>query len=730
MPVAGSDVLFLRAQATKYAWYGVGIAALSVVVATLLVSFFTVGRIDIDGIIIGQRTNFALWVLDAMPFFFAAWGQYASYKMADEADHLVHHKTRDLIDALDQVKISTQAKIDFFSKISHELRSPLNGVIGTADLMADTSLDAQQRRYLDTIRGSAQGLLGLINDILDFSKIEAGKLTLECIEFNLRECVEDAVALMLPQARAKQVQLSVRLPRDIPQTLRGDPGRLRQVLLNLINNAIKFTEHGEVTVEAELTRQGADELGVRLMVKDTGIGMNNETVQNLFKPYTQADSSIARRFGGTGLGLAISKQIVEAMGGEIGVLSELRVGSRFWFSVKLLRAQRPKAANARIGSLHGLKVLVADGNIETRQQLLDDLRALGVEAEGATDGVAALQLILVASHARYKFDVVIADMFLPCMSAEELGRELKGRADVRDVALIMMTAAGSRGDAQRANEIGFAAYLPKPLPREQLPQILSAVMANVALPEPERRVRGVVTRYTLAAAEKRTLRVLVAEDSSINQEILRAFLTRLGYVSDMAADGEQAVARARDNLYDLIFMDVNMPVMDGLEALHAVRAMAHHAQTPVVMLTAGIADSMKRKCLDGGANAVLLKPTSLQELSRTVGSLCPHAAPPLSPPVAAPDAARGVAIFIDEGQSRLRSLREALARGDAQCVAREAHTLKGTSAHFKAENVRDMAARLEQLAEDGSLGEAQPLVLALEQAFDAFRLSAQPRPAA
>lgn len=743
------ELRFLQAKASRYAFWGTAIAGAAVVIATLLVSYFMIGTISIDGIARGQASNIALWVLDAMPFVFATWGQYASHKMADEATHMVSHKTQDLRHALDAAKLSNQAKSDFFSKMSHELRSPLNGVIGMVDMLLETPLDEEQRRYVNVIRSSSHGLVNLINDILDFSKIEAGKLALEHIEFDLRECIEGCIALLTPQARLKSLALTADIPQELPERLMGDPGRLRQVVINLITNAIKFTEQGRVLVSVRVLEDSNTATRIRVAVADTGIGMSEATRLCLFQPYQQGDAAIARKYGGTGLGLVISKELIETMGGEVGVSSAENEGSTFWFDVALPRPSIAAAMNPADVALAHLHVLVADENAGTRTALAKQLRALGVEVEEVADGVAALQMILVAASTGYRFDCVFADMFLPCMDAETLGRELKSRTETREIVLILMTAVGSRGDAQRANEIGFAAYVKKPVPGEDVAPLLHAAIGTRHWSEAQRRTRGVITRYTLGQnkrpdkhQDKRPLKVLLADDSAVNREILHKMLEKLGHRIDVARDGREAVAAVSSNGYDVVLMDLQMPVLDGFGAIEAIRRLAQ-TQPPIIAITAGLTDSERARCKAQGANEILLKPTAAADLTTALARAMQdargtkqapaHRAQASTAPVrthveAAPiPAAQGVGeVFIAEVTQRLAALRVAFKQNDKRRIAREAHTLKGASAHLSADAMREAATRLEQFANAGRMAEAETCVDALEQAFRVVQLRLLP----
>lgn len=730
------DLLLLREKASKYALYGVYIASASVVIATLLVSYFMVDAISLDGIILAQTSNIALWTVDAMPFLFAVWGQYASHRMAREADALVQTKTQSLREALTKADFTSKSKSDFFAKMSHELRTPINSIIGMSDLVLETSLTREQRRHVDIIKSSASGLLTLINDLLDFSKIEAGKLVLEDIEFDLRDCVEKSITLLAQQAHAKGLALTNLIQNDVPGRLRGDPGRLRQIIINLLGNAIKFTHTGEVVLSVKkLPDESADRLRLHVEVADTGIGLAPKEQARLFQPYHQGDAATTRRYGGTGLGLTISKELVEAMGGQIGVKSQEGKGSVFWFTAEF---RKPATAGivpapAQV-ELRGLRVLVADGNIPARIALVDQLKALGMEVQSIGNGAAALQMIRTAAGSAFRFDLVLVDMFLPNLSGEELGREVMSHPDTRDTVLVILTSAGVRGDAQRLNQIGFAGYFGKPIPPENLQEALRAVMATRGMDEQERQRAGLVTKYTLSGTRRNLARLLLVEDSEVNREIMLKMLSRLGYPADIAENGRAAVQAATREDYGLILMDLHLPDISGTEAIEAIRALpGARGKIPIVVLTAGASNEETARCRALAVTDFLTKPVDGDVLADTL-KRHPIAPPSTMPesetkksaetrpaaPNNAPDE-KLVEIFVKEATQRLESLRDALVFDDARRAAREAHTLKSSSAYLQAADMREAAAQLEDMADKGQLDQAQPVLQKLEEAYARLR---------
>ncbi len=732
-PLRPEDLRLLRERASKYAVYGVYIASASVVIATLLVSYVMQGAISLEGIIAAQTSNIALWTVDCMPFVFAMWGQYASYRMVREADDYVKTKTQSLRDALTRADFTSKAKSDFFAKMSHELRTPINGIIGMSDLVLQTDLTGEQRRHVDIIKSSASGLLTLINDLLDFSKIEAGKLELEEVEFDLRECIEKSATLLAQQAQAKGLTLTNLIQNDVPSQLSGDPGRLRQIIINLLGNAIKFTHTGEVVLSVQKLQDESDNrVRLHVEVADTGVGLSAKAQARLFQPYHQADASTSRRYGGTGLGLTISKELVEAMGGKIGVNSREGKGSVFWFTAKF---RMPVAAGTTRSptqvDLRGLRVLVADGNMPARVSLVDRLKSLGMEVQSIGNGTAALQMIRSAAGTKFHFDLVLVDMFLPNLGGEELGRELKSHPETRDTVLAILTSAGVRGDAQRLNQLGFAGYFGKPIPPEDLENALTAVMATRSMDAQERQRTGLVTKYTLAGMRRKLSRLLLVEDSRVNREIMQNMLSKLGYSADMADTGRAAIQAVSHQDYGLILMDLHLPDIGGIEVIEAIRALAGtRAKTPLVVLTAGASNEEIARCRALAVEEFLTKPVESAALDEILkryhlssGPATEHSPPSAGSSVPPSREAGGgpdsklIEIFVKEATQRLDSLREAVATNDARRAAREAHTLKSSSAYFQANAMHEAATRLEKMADEGRLDKAKPLLEKLEETY-------------
>ncbi len=733
---SASPASVLQEAASEYAVYGVLIAAAAVIIATTLVAWLSQGTVDLAAIVAAQRGNIALWTMDAMPFIFAMWGQYASSRMAREAKAFISDHTRTLDRALAEARHTNQVKTDFFARMSHELRTPLNAIMGMAELLFEPGTPAEVHWNAQIIRESAQNLLTLINDVLDIAKIEAGRLELEHIEFNLRDCVRGAVALLEGQATRKGLRLTSLVAPNVPARAVGDPGRLRQIIINLVGNAIKYTNQGEVVFS--LARVEASEraaLNLRIEVADTGIGIPSASRRDLFKPYGQVGQAAVRR-GGTGLGLAITRELVEAMQGQIGVASDVGKGSTFWCTLRLSRCpegSRPQPAS--VVTLDGTRVLLADPNGQTRRILGDQLRALGMEVETAAYSADALAAVRSAAAKGNPFQIVVLDMFLPGMGGEELGMRLAVDEATSDALRVIITSAGARGDVERMARKGFAAYLTRPVPPGDLKPLFSRILGLRELDDAERRRAGLITRHSrtpVADHDTGNHHVLLVEDSDAGLTVAQRRLSAMGLTTDVARNGQETLEAVAQGHYAAVLLDLRLPDMSGTQVLQRIRALEGAAgAVPVIIMTAGATDAEQTRCRELGVSAILYKPLEHGALEEALGDwiALPAKDHPFVPePTDEPRRstvgvdAELIRIFVRESDQRVIAMHQASTdEAGRRQIARDAHTISSTSRHFGDDATTQAAGRVEALAPDAAEATLNAAIEALTGSYRRLR---------
>lgn len=640
----------------------------------------------------------------------------------------LYHNISEIVQARRKAEEADRSKSEFLANMSHEIRTPINGIMGMLELALDTPLTDEQRDFLETSKMSAEALLTLINDILDFAKIESGYLSLDEFDFNLRTTVEGVISSLAPKVDQKGMEIACLIPPDIPNYLCGDPGRLRQVLMNLSGNAIKFTHQGEIVIRIAMENETVDQATLKFSVSDTGIGIPPERQAAIFERFIQVDSSTTRKYGGTGLGLAISQQLVELMQGKIGVISEPNVGSTFWFTAVFKKSTNiPETQMENLDKLKDILVLIVDDNPTNRLVYTKELSTFGCRTDELPDSMNITTTLENAQKAGDPYQIILLDMQMPDKDGITTLAEIKQNDAISDVHVVILTSMGHRGDAAKLITLGCAAYLVKPVKKDLLQNTLLSVLGKRSATG-DKTSSHLITRHTISEQRKKMARILLAEDNAVNQKLAVNLLQKAGYSVDVVDNGKMALDAMLKNKYTLILMDVQMPEMDGLDTTRYFRIhegnVADH--TPIIAMTAHAMKGDRERCLASGMDDYLSKPLEPKEFFTTIETWIDRRVPVLDEQPGAIENTLTIENqtypgkeiiniqdalprfgndkeffkemlieFVESLPERLEAIEQAIIMNDPTQIGRLAHSVKGTASNFSSEPLRELSYEME-----------------------------------